>query len=266
MATEKAPLLSVRGLSKTYRRKSGAFGRKIEISALDTVDLEISIASILAVVGESGSGKSTLARLLALHEEPTSGEVFFEGRAFTELSPGEKRALRARLQLIFQDPAAAVNPRFSTLDAVAEPLLLGGWKNRAERRGKALEWMEEVGLQADLARRRVLELSGGQKRRLVIARALAAEPRLMILDEALTGLDLSLQAQIVNLLLRLRERFALTYVFISHDLRMVAHVAELVAVMDRGRLVEHGPTRQILEQPRNDVTKKLVGSMLGGDL
>jgi ABC-type glutathione transport system ATPase component len=258
------PLVRLDRVSKVYRRKSGVRGGTIEVTALDEVSLDVPADATLAVVGESGSGKSTLARLLALLEEPTAGEVFFAGRSVAELTPREKRALRPRHQLIFQDPAAAVNPRFSAVDAVAEPLRLRGWKDRAERRRRALELMSEVGLAAELGERSPLELSGGQKRRLVIARALAAEPRLLVLDEALTGLDLSLQAQITNLLLDLRERFALAYVFISHDLRMVAHVADRVAVMDRGRLAECGPTREILERPGHAATRKLVGSMLRG--
>lgn len=267
MAVEPPPperaLVRLRGISKVYRRKSGGLG-KAEVKALEDVSLDVPADETLAVVGESGSGKSTLGRVLTLLEEPTVGEISIEGRSAAELTPREKRALRPRLQMIFQDPAAAVSPWFSTVDAVAEPLLLQGWKDRAERRRRALELMSEVGLASELGARSPLELSGGQKRRLVIARALAAEPRLLVLDEALTGLDLSLQAQITNLLSELRERFAMAYVFISHDLRMVAHVADRVAVMAGGRLVEGGPTREILERPRHPATRKLVGSMLGG--
>ncbi len=213
------------------------------------------------MVGESGGGKSTLARCLALLEEPSSGEIFVEGRPVAELDGRQKRALRPRLQLIFQDPASAVNPRFSAAEAVAEPLVLRRWADRAARHARALELMDEVGLSAELAERSSLELSGGQKQRLVIARALAAEPKLLILDEGLAGLDLSLQAQVVNLLLRLQERHRLAYVLISHDLRLVAHLADRLAVMDRGRLVESGVPEEILARPQNPATRNLVGSM-----
>lgn len=235
-ASKRAPLVRVHDLSVVYTRRSGLGARKVRITALDRVNLEVAAGSTLAVVGESGGGKSTLARCMALLEEPTSGEVFIDGQPMSGLSGKEKKALRPGLQLIFQDPASAVNPRFRTVDAVAEPLAIRGWGDRSRRRDKALELMDVVGLDPGLAERRSLELSGGQRQRLVIARALAADPQLLILDEALSGLDLSLQSQIVNLLLRLQERYALTYVFISHDLRMAAHLADRVVVIDRGRI------------------------------
>ncbi len=212
------------------------------------------------MVGKSGGGKSTLARCLALLEEPSSGEIFVEGHPVAELDGRQKRALRPRLQLIFQDPASAVNPRFSAAEAVAEPLVLRRWADRAARHARALELMDEVGLSAELAERSSLELSGGQKQRLVIARALAAEPKLLILDEGLAGLDLSLQALVVNLLLRLQERYRLAYVLISHDLRMVAHLADRLAVIDRGRLVECGAPGDILLRPRHPATRALLAA------
>ena len=259
---EAEPLLAVRGLSKVYRR-SGGWGKKVEITALDNVSFEIERHSIVAVVGESGGGKSTLARCLALLEEPTAGEIRVGGRRVNDLGRREIREQRRRCQLIFQDAAAAINPGFSAIEAVAEPLLIRRWGDRTRRREKALELMDETGLAADLAERSSLELSGGQKQRLVIARALAADPEILVLDEGLSGLDLSLQAQIVNLLLRLRASRRLTYVLISHDLRMVAHLADRVLVMHRGRLVESAAASEILRRPQHAATKALVSSMPG---
>ncbi len=258
---ETVPLIRVQELSKVYRRGSSLGGGKTTITALDGVSLDVPAASTLAVVGESGGGKSTLARCLALLEEPSSGEIYVEGQAVAELDARQKRALRPRLQLIFQDPVSAVNPRFSAAEAVAEPLVLRRWSDRAGRHARVLELMDEVGLPAELAERSSLELSGGQKQRLVIARALAAEPKLLILDEGLAGLDLSLQAQVVNLLLRLQDRYRLAYVFISHDLAMVAHLADRLAVIDRGRLVESGKPDEILARPRHPATRALADSM-----
>jgi len=239
------PFLRVQDLTVVYRRGSILGGRSA-VRALDAVSLEVAAGSILAVVGESGGGKSTLARCLALLEEPTAGEVFVDGRPVSELDARGRRELRPRLQLLFQDPASALNPRFTVADSVAEPLVVRRWGDRVRRRARALELMDEVGLEASLAERGPLALSGGQKQRLVLARALAAEPRALLLDEALTGLDLSLQAQVVNLLLRLRERHGLTYVLVTHDLRLAAHLADRVAVLDRGRLTECGLPGEIL--------------------
>ncbi len=247
------PLLSAVGLTKVYQRS----GRKGEVRALDGVDLAVPGGASVAVVGRSGSGKSTLGRLLTLHEAPSAGEVFYAGRPLGALTARERRRLRPRLQLVHQDPAAALNPRFQAVDAVAEPLLVQG-RERAAARRQALELMAEVGLRPELGERRAPELSGGQKQRLTIARALAAEPRLLVLDEAFSGLDLSHQAQVANLLLRLQERFALAYVLISHDLRLVGHLADEVVVMALGRVVERGAPRELFTSPTHEATRALV--------
>lgn len=260
--TTPEPILRTRALSKTYTR-GAAFSRRVTVRALADVTLEVATGSVLAVVGESGGGKSTLARCLALLEEPTTGEVFVDGRPVSALAERDRRRLRPRLQLLFQDPASSLNPAFTVAEAVAEPLVVRGWGDSARRRARALELMGEVGLGAELADRGPLEISGGQKQRLVLARALAAEPRALLLDEALSGLDPRRQRQVVRLLRRLRERHGLTYVVVTHDLRLAARVADRVAVLERGRLVETGAADEILERPRHPATRRLVASMLG---
>lgn len=251
--SERRPLLSAVGLTKVYGRSA----RSGEGPALDGVDLAVHEGTIVAVVGRSGSGKSTLGRLLTLHEVPSAGQVFYDGQDVAVLTPRQRRAIRPRLQLVLQDPAAALNPRLRAVDAVAEPLLVQG-RDHAESRRRALELMAEVGLPGALEKRRAPELSGGQKQRLTIARALAAEPRLIVLDEAFSGLDLPHQAQAANLLLRLQERFALSYVLISHDLRLVGHLADEVVVMAQGRVVERGGARELLTSPAHQATRELV--------
>lgn len=232
-------LLRVRDLHMTYTRSSGWGRERTRITALAGVDLDVPSASTLAVVGESGGGKSTLARCLALLETPTSGEIWAEGVRVNDLEEREVRALRPRFQLIHQDPSSAIQPRWTACEIITEPLRVARWGDRGSQRRTALELMEEVGLGGELADRRPHELSGGQKQRLVLARALAAKPKLLILDESLSGLDLSLQARIVNLLLRLRERHALTYVLISHDVRLAEYLADQIVILDRGNLVAH---------------------------
>jgi len=251
------PLLRAAGVRRVYRRSR----RGPPVVALDGVDLELREASIVALVGESGGGKSTLARCLALLERPTAGEILFEGRNTSGLDRRELARVRPRIQLLFQDPAAAVNPRLTAAEAVAEPLRIARRGGRRERRRRALEFLAEVAFPLDLAERRPLELSGGQRQRLVIARALAAEPRLLILDEGLAALDLRLQARLVELLLELRERRGLAYLLISHDLRRAAHLAERVAVLDRGRIVEEAAPAELLRRPRHPHSRALVDAL-----
>ncbi len=250
------PVISVENLTRIYRPR--ARGRP-PVTALDGVTLEVQAASILGLAGASGGGKSTLARCLALLEEPTSGEIRFEGRSISALSRRRRAELRPRIQLVFQDPATAINPRFTALEVVAEPLVIRG-KERVDQRARKL--LREVGLAAETGGRSSLELSGGQRQRLALARALAAGPRVLILDEGLAGLDLSHQARLVNLLLSLQERYALTYLMISHDLRLLAHLADEVAVLDRGRIVECATPRELLDRPRHGATRALVEALL----
>jgi ABC-type oligopeptide transport system ATPase subunit len=241
-------LFEVRRLSKQYG----------VVRALNHVGLAIPAGSTLALVGQSGSGKSTLARCVARLEDPTSGEIWFEGHDIARSNP---RALRGRIQLIFQDPATSLNPRFSATNIVAEPLVIQGWGTRRERRERALDLMRQVGLAPEWGRRLPLEFSGGQRQRLAIARALALEPKLLILDEALSGLDLSTQAQIVNLLLDLQRGNGLAYLYISHDLVMAAHLADEIAVIYQGAIVERASPAELFDNPRHAHTRALLASI-----
>lgn len=193
------------------------------------------------------------------------GEIFVDGDPISTLSPQQRAQLRPRLQLIFQDPNAALNPRFTTSTVVAEPLWIRRWGNRQDRHQRALELMAEVGLGAELATRSTRQLSGGQRQRLTIARALAADPRMLIFDEGLASLDLSLRAQVTNLLLDLQARRGLTYLLISHDLRAVAHLAEEIAVLDSGRIVERASPHTLLTRPQHPTTRDLVRHLPGID-
>lgn len=258
------PTLRVRSLSKRYTRRADFLARKREVLVLDDINLSLWAGSTTAIVGESGAGKSTLARCVAMLEEPSSGEIWFEGNQLRTLGRAELRRARARFQLIFQDAASALNPRLTAQEIVLEPLAVMGRLrpvsgNEARRRAAAL--MEQVGLSDRFLERRPSQFSGGERQRLTIARALALEPALLIMDEALTGLDLSIQAQIVNLLLELQRARSLGYLFITHDLRMVGHFADEVAVLHQGRIVEAGLAAGVLLRPQNRYTQELVGRL-----
>jgi ABC-type glutathione transport system ATPase component len=230
------------------------------IDALSDVDLEIMPGCLTALVGESGSGKSTLASCLALLEKPDRGGIWFEGNEVSRCDPPELAALRPKIQMVFQDSAGALNPRFSAAQIIAEPLEIQGREAGKSLRRRACELMEEVGLSPDWADRRPLQFSGGQRQRLAIARAIALKPAFLILDESLSGLDLSTQAQILNLLLDLQDAHALTYLLISHDLSLVGQVADFVAVMQRGRIVEQGSRQDIFGRPEHAHTRELLSS------
>jgi ABC-type glutathione transport system ATPase component len=250
----------VRGLSKQYVQR-GLFDRRgFIVQALQCLDLSIPAGTTLAVVGESGSGKSTLARCLALLETPSAGEIWFEGRNLFTLGKRDLRAVRAQIQLIFQDPVTALNPRLTAVDVVAEPLLVQKRAGKGERRERALELMAQVGLSPQWGNRRPGEFSGGQRQRLAIARALALEPKFLILDEALSALDPPVQAQIVNLLLELQASYGLTYLYITHDLGMLAHLADEVAILRQGKLVERAKTMELLLHPQDSYTRRLLDS------
>jgi len=254
------PILKVENLVKRYAKR-GFGGASQDFLALDGVSFTLSAGATLAVVGESGSGKSTLASCTACLEKPTTGNLWFEGRDITQSSEIELRRIRPQIQLIFPDPASSLNPRWTILDIVVEPLILQGRLGRRERNTRAFSLLERVGLSADMAERSAVELSGGQRQRLAIARALTLDPKLLILDEALSALDCSVQAQIVNLLFELQDSLGMTFLFISHDLAMAAHLADEIAVMSHGRIVEHGPTMQILRRPNHEATKQLLAAV-----
>jgi ABC-type glutathione transport system ATPase component len=216
--------------------------------------------STTALVGESGSGKSTLALCVACLEKPTAGKIWFGAVETTALRENELRVIRPQMQLVFQDPASSLNPGWTAMEIVSEPLRIQGRLAKQEMRERTCALLERVGISADRANQRAGEFSGGQRQRLAIARALMREPKLLILDEALSALDCSVQAQIVNLLTDLRASLGLTYLFITHDFAMAAHVADHIAVMDRGRIVEMGKTESVVHSPKHGVTQRLIAA------
>ncbi len=253
------PLLKVENLVKRYAAGESR-GSRDTFTALDGVSLSIVPQTMLALIGESGSGKSTLALCIACLERPTTGSIWFEGIDVASLDENQLRLLRPQIQLVFQDPASSLNPRWTALELVSEPLFVQRRFTKQEREGKALELLERVALPRKMAGRRANELSGGQKQRVAIARALALEPKLIILDEALSALDCSVQAQISNLLLELQSFLGLAYLFITHDFAMAAHLADQIAVMERGRIVESGPAERILRSPNHEATRALLAA------
>jgi ABC-type glutathione transport system ATPase component len=248
-------LLRVRALCKRYQR--GRFWKRLPVAAVHDVHFEIPAGKTLALVGVSGSGKSTVARCVARLESPDSGQIWFDGTDVARLRSRDLLPFRSSIQMIFQDAATAMNPRFSAAEIIEEPLRIQG-EREPERRERCAALMKEVALSPDYLNRRAMEFSGGQRQRLVIARALTLRPKLVILDESLSGLDLSTQAQIANLLLDLQAAHGLAYLLISHDLTLVARMADVTAVMFEGRIVETETTQQIVADPRHPETKKLL--------
>jgi len=257
----KPALVRAAGLSKSYPQRTPFLQKRFVISALSDVELDIAPASVTALVGESGSGKSTLARCLAMLEKPDRGEIWFDGKELSRVSSSKLAGLRPKIQMVFQDSAGALNPRFTAAQIIAEPLEIQRREDGHRLRSRACELMEEVGLSASWADRRPMEFSGGQRQRLAIARAIALKPDFLILDESLSGLDLSTQAQILNLLLDLQISHSLTYLLISHDLGLIGQVADFVAVMHQGRVVERGRRQDVFPNPQHPHTRQLLGSV-----
>jgi ABC-type oligopeptide transport system ATPase subunit len=256
-------LLEIRNLTKIYPQSESAFGGKSgsknEVRAVDDVSLDIHARETLGLVGESGSGKSTLGRLLLRLIEPTSGSIRFEGRDLLATSPREMRRLRRDMQIIFQDPFASLDPRFRVEDIIAEPLVIHEKRSsKAEIRGRVVELLRAVGLDESILRRFPHEFSGGQRQRIGIARALALRPKFIVADEPVSALDVSVGAQIVNLLAQLQRDFGLTYLFISHSMPVVRYLSTRIAVMYRGKIVEVGETAQITERPEHPYTRSLL--------
>lgn len=257
---ETPSLVRVNGLTKHYAQHRFLSRQRFAVPAFAGVDLTVGPGTTLGLVGESGSGKSTLARCLACLEQVDVGEIWFGDREIGRLRDRELRPYRRRIQLVFQESASALNPRLDAQEIVAEPLVIQREGTRADRRGRALELMTQVGFPLDRVYARPHELSGGERQRLAIARALAAGASVLILDEALAGLDVSRRTQILNLLLELQTKHGLTYVCISHDLGVLAHFASDIAVMHEGRIVERGPAFTLLHAPRHPRTRALVAA------
>jgi len=253
-------ILRVRGLSKAYATRGVLRRRGSIVHAVRNVDLNVAPGKIVAVVGESGSGKSTLARCIVRLEDRDEGQIWFRDTEISALKGRELRPFRRQMQLIMQDSAGALNPRFTALEAIEEPLLIEGKRSADERRHRVLKLIEQVGLPCDAVDRRVTRFSGGQRQRLAIARALILRPQFLILDEALSGLDLSTQAQVLNLLIELQAEYGLTYLFISHDLTLISQVADEIMVMHAGEMVERGKPADILARPQHPQTVALVSA------
>ena len=255
------PLLEVRHLVKEFSRKKGLFGKASSVRAVDDVSFAIERGETFGLVGESGSGKTTTGRCILRLIEPTSGEVLFDGRDVLALSRGDLRRARRDMQIVFQDPYSSLNPRMRVADIVEEPLIIHKLGSKAERRARVKELFALVGLNPDHLLRYPHEFSGGQRQRIGLARALALNPSLIIADEPVSALDVSVQAQVVNLLMDLQERLKLTYLFIAHDLRLVEHICGRVAVMYLGRIVEMGDTARIFAAPQHPYTKALLSAI-----
>jgi peptide/nickel transport system ATP-binding protein len=255
------PLLAVRRLSKTYRRKSLPFLRATPVQAITGIDLDLLRGSTVGLVGRSGCGKSTLARCIARLEQPEEGEVWLNGRNLLTLRSNELKAARRAVQIVFQHSATSINPRFAAADAIAEPLRIQKTGDRMDRSRKAAEMMERVGIPAAWGTRSSLEFSGGERQRLALARSLVLRPQLLILDEALAGLDRATQDNICQLLVRLQAEFEMTYLFITHDLLLAARLASRICVMDGGRIVESAATPRLFENARSEPARRLIESI-----
>jgi len=257
-------ILEARGLVKTYQQRSGRFGfGTTEIKALDNVSVSLKQGSTLAVVGESGSGKSTLARCLLQLQPYDSGEVIFQGQSLAQLDKDSLRSVRKNLQMVFQDPFASLNPRMRVGDIVGEGLLIHNIGNADSRKAQVNQMLERVGLTATDAKKFPHQFSGGQRQRIGIARALVLQPKVVICDEPVSALDVSVQAQILLLLKSLQQEMGLSYIFISHDLRVVRHIANDIVVMHKGKVVEQGAVETIYQRPQQSYTQQLLQAIPG---
>lgn len=255
------PILEVNNLKKYFDIRGGVFGKRIgEVKAVDDVSFSVNPGEILGIVGESGCGKSTTGKSILRLIEPTDGEVKFEGQDITKLNAESMRKLRRDMQIIFQDPYASLNPRHTVEKIISEPLLIHGM-NKQERKARVRELLEVVGLSSYHASRYPHQFSGGQRQRIGIARALANNPKLIICDEPVSALDVSVQSQILNLMEGLRDQFNLTYIFIAHDLSVVKHISDRVGVMYLGRLVELTDKDSLYDDPKHPYTKALLSAV-----
>jgi peptide/nickel transport system ATP-binding protein len=265
--SERSPLLSVKNLTKSFSMRKGWFGTKRVLNAVDAVSFDVYPGETLGLVGESGCGKSTLSRCLLRLIEPTSGSIHFDGQSVLELDPTALRRLRREMQIVFQNPYGSLDARQTIGSAITEPMRihnLGG--SAAERQTKAADLLERVGLDSSALRRMPHEFSGGQRQRICIARTLACEPKFIICDESVSALDVSVQAQVLNLLKDLQAEFNLTYIFISHDLSVVKFISDRIMVMNCGRIEEIGPADVIYNSPQQPYTQQLIAAIPDADL
>ena len=254
-------LVELRQLKKHFPVRSGLFGPREFVRAVDGIDLSVQPGETLGIVGESGCGKSTLGRLILRLLEPTGGEVWVGGERLDTLSPKALRQKRREMQIIFQDPYGSLNPRMRIGSIVGEGLEIHGLASGAEKRRRVMQLLERVGLRSDAYDRYPHEFSGGQRQRIGIARALAVQPKLIVADEPVSALDVSIQAQIVNLLQDLQEERGLTYIFIAHDLRVVEHISHRVAIMYLGKIVEQADSAELYRNPRHPYTRALLSAV-----
>ncbi|MBI4925778.1 MAG: dipeptide ABC transporter ATP-binding protein [Bdellovibrio sp.] len=256
-------LLTIKNLVKTFPIKGGILSKEIaSVKAVSDVSLEIARGETLGLVGESGCGKSTLGKLILRLIEPTQGQIFFNGQDITHIKPEELRKLRRNMQIIFQDPYASLNPRMIVEDILMEPLQIHGLgKNKTEKRNRVFKLLDLVGLRRESISRYPHEFSGGQRQRICIARALAVEPDFIVCDEPVSALDVSIQAQIINLMQDLQKELSLTYLFIAHDLKVVEHISNRVAVMYLGKIVELTTSEKVYADPKHPYTKALLSAI-----
>ncbi|MCY4349475.1 MAG: ABC transporter ATP-binding protein [Thiotrichales bacterium] len=253
-------IVEARDLTKRFPAHGGGWGRRAQVHAVEEVDISLAPGEVVGLVGESGSGKSTLGRLILRLIDPTSGRIRFEGEDITDWSHGRLRPLRRRMQIIFQDPFSSLDPRKSVAGLIGEAYAIHGLYSRRERRDRIVVLLERVGLSADYLDRLPHEFSGGQRQRLGIARALAVEPRFIVADEPVSALDVSVQAQIINLMAELQRDLNLALLFISHDLSVVEYISDRVMVMYLGRIMEEAPARELYAAPRHPYTEALLSA------
>lgn len=259
-----APLLELRDVHVWFPVRRGIFSRvRSYVKAVQGVSLQVGSADVVGLVGESGCGKSTLARAIMMLTPPTQGNVFIEGRDLYKLPAEQVRSVRRDVQIVFQDPYASLNPRLPVYEIITEGLVAHGLITRREQEERAASLLRDVGLGTEALYRYPHEFSGGQRQRISIARALSMKPKLIVCDEAVSALDVSIQAQVINLLLELKEKYGLSYLFISHDLSVVKFIADRVAVMYQGQIVEQGDCAEVMHSPRHAYTKALLDAVPG---
>lgn len=262
---DQAPILEVRNVEKEYFSSTGFFGKQVGFKAVDDVSFKLYEGETLGLVGESGCGKSTLGNAILLLDKPTAGQIFYRGKDITLLDKSEVQKLRSEIQIIFQDPYSSLNPRIPVGKAIMEPMKVHNlYKNDKERKEKALEILDRVGLGAEYFYRYPHEFSGGQRQRIGIARTIALQPKLIVCDESVSALDISVQAQVLNLLNELKENFGFTYIFISHDLAVVKYMSDQVVVMNKGKIEEINDADELYRNPESVYTQKLIAAIPKG--